>query len=121
MIVPANRIKQTGEYYFSRKLQEIKKMQHQGEDIINLGIGNPDLLPSEATLNALSMEIHKEDAHGYQPYKGIDELRNAFSRWYKKIYNVDIDPDTEILPLIGSKEGILHISVALHEDAFFSH
>lgn len=112
MILPANRIAQTGEYYFSHKLKEIKTLQNNGCDIINLGIGNPDLLPSISTLNRLSEEIYKVDSHGYQPYKGIDELRNAFSQWYQRIYNVSLNPDSEVLPLIGSKEGIFHISMA---------
>ncbi len=112
MIQPAERVKITNEYYFSTKLREIVKRNEMGEDIINLGIGNPDLLPSELTISTLEKEISKPDAHGYQPYKGIDELRNAYTSWYKNKFNVKLNPEKEILPLIGSKEGILHISLA---------
>ena len=112
MIIPAQRVNSINEYYFSHKLREIASRNASGEDIINLGIGNPDLLPSDSTIETLQVEILKSDAHGYQPYKGIDELRNAFSGWYKSKFKVDLNPETEILPLIGSKEGILHISMA---------
>lgn len=112
MIKPANRVNNVTEYYFSTKLREIGKRNALGDNIINLGIGSPDLLPSNSTLETLSLEITKPDAHGYQPYKGIDELREAFTGWYKNKFEVSLNPDTEILPLIGSKEGILHISMA---------
>ena len=112
MIIPAKRVNSINEYYFSHKLREIARRNAQGEDIINLGIGNPDMLPSNSTIETLQTEILKADAHGYQPYKGIDDLRNAFSNWYRTKYGVNLNPDTEILPLIGSKEGILHISMA---------
>ncbi len=112
MIVPAQRVNHIEEYYFSQKLREIKQRIESGENIINLGIGNPDLLPSEATLHTLEQEIRKDQSHGYQPYKGIDELRAAISKWYHTRYKVDLNPETEILPLIGSKEGIMHISMA---------
>jgi LL-diaminopimelate aminotransferase len=112
MIQPAERVKITSEYYFSTKLREIAKRNELGEDIINLGIGNPDLLPSDLTISTLENEISKPDAHGYQPYKGIDELRNAYTTWYQNKFNVKLDSEKEILPLIGSKEGILHISLA---------
>ncbi|MBU1014609.1 MAG: aminotransferase class I/II-fold pyridoxal phosphate-dependent enzyme [Bacteroidetes bacterium] len=112
MIIPAKRVNSINEYYFSHKLREIARRNASGEDIINLGIGNPDLLPSDSTIETLQVEISKTDSHGYQPYKGIDELRNAFSSWYKSKFKVDLNPETEILPLIGSKEGILHISMA---------
>lgn len=112
MIKPANRVNNVSEYYFSTKLREIAKRNAMGEDILNLGIGNPDLLPSDETIQSLQKEIAKNDAHGYQPYKGIDELRNAFANWYENKFKVNLDPNTEILPLIGSKEGILHISMA---------
>lgn len=112
MIKPANRVNITSEYYFSTKLREIAKRNAAGEEIINLGIGNPDMLPSRSTINTLKNEISKPDAHGYQPYKGIDELRDAYANWYKNKFQVKLDPEKEILPLIGSKEGILHISLA---------
>ena len=112
MIQPAERVKITTEYYFSTKLREIARRNELGEDIINLGIGNPDLLPSDLTIRTLEKEISKPDAHGYQPYKGIDELRKAYTSWYRDKFKVELNPDKEILPLIGSKEGILHISLA---------
>lgn len=112
MIIPATRVNSINEYYFSHKLREIAKRNASGEDIINLGIGNPDMLPSDSTIETLQFEITKTDAHGYQPYKGIDELRNAFAKWYQTKFKVELNPETEILPLIGSKEGILHISMA---------
>ncbi len=112
MIIPANRVNITSEYYFSTKLREIAKRNAMGEDIINLGIGNPDLLPSNSTIETLQQEIPKVDAHGYQPYKGISELRDAYANWYNSKFKVELNPENEILPLIGSKEGILHISLA---------
>ncbi len=112
MIVPATRVNEIKEYYFSEKLREISQRNVQGEDIINLGIGNPDMLPSNETIETLEKEILKPDAHGYQPYKGINELRLAYANWYNLKYNVKLNPETEILPLTGSKEGILHISMA---------
>ncbi|MDN5203146.1 aminotransferase class I/II-fold pyridoxal phosphate-dependent enzyme [Fulvivirgaceae bacterium BMA10] len=113
MIIPeANRLNHVKEYYFSRKLQEIRDMQAQGKDVINLGIGNPDFAPSEATIEALMQSANNPANHGYQSYKGVPELRSAIAGWYTRIYNVALDPDREILPLIGSKEGIMHISMA---------
>lgn len=111
MIIPADRVNKINEYYFSKKIREINKRNESGEDIINLGIGNPDMPPSDATLNTLQNEIVKHDAHGYQPYNGIFGLRSAFADWYQRGYAVALDPECEILPLIGSKEGILHISL----------
>ncbi|MGL5785551.1 MAG: pyridoxal phosphate-dependent aminotransferase [Bacteroidales bacterium] len=112
MITPAQRIAEVKEYYFSKKLKEIAQLNAEGKNIISLGIGSPDLPPSEETLNTLCSEAQKSDAHGYQPYNGTFELRNAFASWYKKWYHVDLSPADEILPLIGSKEGILHITLA---------
>lgn len=112
MISPANRISNVKEYYFSVKLKEIAKMRANGMDILNLGIGNPDLPPSEATISKLHEASKQDGNHGYQSYVGIPELREAFSEWYKTWYDVSLDPATEILPLIGSKEGITHISMA---------
>lgn len=112
MITPAHRIAEVKEYYFSKKLKEIAQLNAEGKNIINLGIGSPDLPPSEATLKTLCEEALKSIAHGYQPYNGIPELRESFASWYKKWYGVELSPSNEILPLIGSKEGILHVTLA---------
>lgn len=112
MIQPANRLNTVSEYYFSQKLREIAEMNKEGKNVINLGIGNPDLPPSEETIESLCKEAHKPDIHGYQSYAGIPELRQSFADWYKRWYQVDINPANEIVPLIGSKEGILHITLA---------
>lgn len=111
-IQPANRLNSVSEYYFSAKLREVGEMNAAGKNVINLGIGNPDLPPSEETIAALCAEAQKTNVHGYQSYVGIPELRSGFAQWYKKWYNVDLNPMTEIQPLIGSKEGILHITLA---------
>lgn len=111
-IQPANRLNSVSEYYFSRKLREVAELNAQGKNIINLGIGNPDLPPSDATIEALVDEARKPHVHGYQSYVGIPELRQGFARWYKEWYQVELNPVTEIQPLIGSKEGILHITLA---------
>lgn len=105
----ATRLEGIGEYYFSQKLREIAQLNANGKNIINLGIGSPDLPPHPDVINALQQEAAKPGNHAYQGYKGVPALRNAFSNWYKKWYAVDLDPETEILPLIGSKEGIMHI------------
>lgn len=112
LIKPANRIQSVNEYYFSTKLAEIRKMNADGHSVINLGIGNPDLAPSENTIKGLMKAASEPSNHGYQSYIGIPELRNAFADWYKKFYAVDLNPESEILPLLGSKEGIMHISLA---------
>lgn len=111
-IRPAERLNNVSEYYFSMKLKEVAEMNAAGKNVISLGIGSPDLPPSAATINALSKDAALPNAHGYQPFQGIPDLRKAYATWYKKWYDVSIDPDKEILPLIGSKEGILHISMA---------
>ncbi len=111
-IVPAGRVNSVQEYYFSRKLKEVAEMNAAGKKVINLGIGSPDLPPSGQTIETLCRHARHADEHGYQPYAGIPELRQAFARWYKTWYQVDLDPKSEIQPLIGSKEGILHISLA---------
>ncbi len=111
-IIPAQRLNSVSEYYFSAKLREVAAMNAAGKNVINLGIGNPDLPPSQATIDALIAEASKTNTHGYQSYTGIPELRNAFAAWYLKHYNVTLDANTEIQPLIGSKEGILHITMA---------
>ncbi|MEP2770652.1 MAG: aminotransferase class I/II-fold pyridoxal phosphate-dependent enzyme [Fulvivirga sp.] len=112
MIKTADRLSGIEEYYFSKKLAEIAALNAQGRDIINLGIGSPDMAPPPSAIKQLQQAADQPDAHGYQSYKGIPELREAFSRWYKTIYNVDLDPNKEVLPLIGSKEGIIHISMS---------
>lgn len=111
-IVPADRVGEIQEYYFSKKLKEVAQLNAQGADIISLGIGGPDRPPHEDVINTLCQESQKYNNHSYQPYVGIPELRKAFADWYKKWYNVELDPAKEIQPLIGSKEGILHVSLA---------
>ena len=100
------------EYYFSRKLKEIDEMRARGINVINLGIGSPDLPPAENVIETLHACALKSNTHGYQSYNGIPALRNAFAGWYKRWFGVGLNPDNEILPLIGSKEGIMHISMA---------
>jgi len=109
MIETSKRLEGIGEYYFSQKLREIDELNKQGKNIINLGIGSPDQPPHPDVIKTLQEESAKPNVHAYQSYKGSPVLRKAMSDWYKKWYNVDLDPDTEILPLIGSKEGIMHI------------
>jgi len=105
----SKRLEGIGEYYFSQKLREIDELNKQGKNIINLGIGSPDQPPHPDVIKTLQEESAKPNVHAYQSYKGSSVLRKAMSEWYKKWYNVDLNPDTEILPLIGSKEGIMHI------------
>ncbi|MDQ2862917.1 MAG: aminotransferase class I/II-fold pyridoxal phosphate-dependent enzyme [Bacteroidota bacterium] len=105
----AKRLEGVGEYYFSQKLREIDDMNKAGKQVINLGIGSPDMPPHPDVIKTLQDEAAKPNTHGYQNYKGSPILRNAISRWYKEWYDVELNPDTEILPLIGSKEGIMHI------------
>ena len=111
-ITPADRVGSVQEYYFSKKLKEVAEMNAQGKNVISLGIGSPDLPPSEETIETLCTHAHQANEHGYQPHVGIPELRQGFADWYKKWYGVELDPKSEIQPLIGSKEGILHISLA---------
>ncbi|MFV0468958.1 MAG: pyridoxal phosphate-dependent aminotransferase [Dysgonomonas sp.] len=111
-IIPADRLNTIQEYYFSVKRKEVDKMNAEGKRVISLAIGSPDLPPSQETIDELYRSAQQSDAHGYQPYVGIPALRKAFATWYQKWYSVDLDPSTEIQPLIGSKEGILHISLA---------
>ena len=111
-IQPAQRLESVSEYYFSRKLKEVAAMNAAGMQVISLGVGSPDMPPSEETVETLCAEAHNPDGHGYQPYVGIPELREAFSRFYKRWYGVELDPKSEIQPLIGSKEGILHVTLA---------
>ena len=114
----AQRLDGIGEYYFSQKLREIDQLNKEGKNIINLGIGSPDLPPHPDVIKTLQEESAKTNVHAYQPYKGSPVLRNAISEWYKKWYLVDLNPDTEILPLIGSKEGIMHICMTYFEKGF---
>ena len=109
-IEPAEHVINISEYYFSVKLAEVAQMNAQGKDVINLAVGSPDQPPSKATIDALCESARQPNVHGYQPYTGIPELRQAFADWYKRYYGVELAPE-EILPLIGSKEGILHISL----------
>lgn len=108
-ITTSKRLKGIGEYYFSQKLREIEVLNKSGKDIINLGIGSPDLAPHPDVIKTLQDEAAKPNVHAYQSYKGSLVLRKAMSDWYKKWYHVELDAATEILPLIGSKEGILHV------------
>jgi len=105
----AKRLEGIGEYYFSQKLREIDELNKQGKNIINLGIGSPDLAPHPDVIKVLQEESSKPTTHAYQSYKGSPVLRNAIADWYKKWYGVSLQPESEILPLIGSKEGIMHI------------
>ena len=109
MIKTADRLNNISEYYFSRKLKEIDDLNKKGRQIINLGIGSPDLPPHPDVIKTLNEESAKPNQHSYQSYRGSIVLRRAMSSWYKQWYNVDLDPESEILPLIGSKEGIVHI------------
>jgi aspartate/methionine/tyrosine aminotransferase len=112
MINPAGRIERVEEYYFSRKLAEVRRLDSPQRRIINLGIGSPDLAPSSEAIEALSESALNPSNHGYQNYKGIPALRQAIAGFSSRIYGVMPDPETEILPLMGSKEGIMHISMA---------
>lgn len=111
-IKPADRLSAVTEYYFSRKLKEVAKLNAEGKDIISLAIGSPDMPPSKGTIDKLCETARQDDAHGYQPTMGTPELRQAMSDFYKRWYGVCLDPQTEIQPLIGSKEGILHVTLA---------
>lgn len=111
-VKPADRLSAVQEYYFSRKLKEVAMLNAQGQDIISLAIGSPDMPPSKQTVDKLCETAAQPTAHGYQPTVGIPELRQAMANFYKRWYDVDLDPKTEIQPLIGSKEGILHTTLA---------
>ncbi|WP_185853596.1 pyridoxal phosphate-dependent aminotransferase [Blattabacterium cuenoti] len=112
MIVAAKKMHQVSEYFFSKKMKEINHFEEKGIKIINLGIGNPDLLPPKGVIHKMKKASELKHANTYQSYIGIEELRNAISNWYGKAYQVDVDPKNEILPLMGSKEGIMHISMS---------
>lgn len=109
---PANRVNEIQEYYFSRKLKEVGKLNAEGRDIISLAIGSPDMPPSQQTIDKLCEVACDIKAHGYQPTVGIPELRKAMADFYGRVYGVDVDWATEVQPLIGSKEGILHVTLA---------
>lgn len=111
-IKPSQRVENIKEYYFSTKLKEIARMKAEGADVISLGIGGPDLPPPDSVIETMTEAIHNPANHSYQPHVGLPELREAFAKWYRKWYGVTLDPATEILPLIGSKEGVTHISLA---------
>lgn len=112
IIEAAERLAQVQEYYFSKKLAQVAEMNKSGEKVINLGIGSPDLAPSEETIDAICATSKKGNTHGYQGYRGIDTLRDSLAQWQQKWYGIELDPKSEILPLIGSKEGIMHISMS---------
>ena len=111
-IKPADRLASVNEYYFSRKGKEVARMNAEGMNIISLAIGSPDMPPSPQTIETLCEQARRDDVHGYQPTVGIPELRRAMANFYKKWYDVELDPQTELQPLIGSKEGILHVTLA---------
>ena len=111
VITPANRVKQVKEYYFSKKLKEVAQLNAKGMDIISLGIGGPDRPPHKDVVNRLCEMANRSDTHGYQPYVGLPSLRSAYADWYRRWYGVTLDATKEIQPLIGSKEGILHITL----------
>ena len=108
----AERLIHIKEYYFSRKLKEVRALALQGKPIINMGIGSPDLRPPQSVVQAIQSSLTDEGAHKYQSYQGLPEFRDAVAKFYKTHYGVVIDPNSEVLPLMGSKEGILHISMA---------
>ena len=112
MITFANRLQTVQEYYFSKKLREVRQLAAEGNPIINMGIGSPDLQPPKSVLKAIQDSLTETGAHKYQSYQGLPEFRNAIANFYKNKYNVAVNPDSEILPLMGSKEGIMHISLA---------
>ena len=111
-ISPARRVESVKEYYFSKKLKEIAQMNAHGANVISLGIGGPDRPPHSDVVDVLCTEAHKPGNHSYQPYVGLPELRKAYADWYERVYGVALNPSTEIQPLIGSKEGILHTTLA---------
>jgi aspartate/methionine/tyrosine aminotransferase len=115
IISTASRLGNVEEYYFSTKLKQIAQMRAAGKNVLNLGIGSPDLPPSDATIAALTSSAKRSDTHAYQTYQGIPELRRAFADWYWTYFGTRLNPDKEILPLIGSKEGIMHISMSYLE------
>jgi aspartate/methionine/tyrosine aminotransferase len=112
MIASAKRLETVQEYYFSKKLREVRGLVAAGKPIINMGIGSPDLQPPTKVLDAIQKSLGDASAHKYQSYQGLPELRNAITTFYKRKFSVDSNPENEVLPLMGSKEGIMHISMA---------
>jgi len=112
MITKSNRLKQVQEYYFSRKLREVRQLKAEGKPIINIGIGSPDLDPPLSVGRSMTATIEQNHIHGYQSYQGLPEFRDAITNFYLCHFNVALNPENEILPLMGSKEGIMHISMA---------
>ena len=112
MIDQSRRLNSVEEYYFSKKLREVSKMVQNGEPIINMGVGSPDLFPSKNVINEIKSSLTNPSAHKYQSYQGLPELREAISQFYKKYFCINLNPLSEVLPLMGSKEGIMHISLA---------
>lgn len=113
MITPSRRVQRVQPYYFAEKLREVARLNAQGYDIISLGIGGPDRMPPSDAIETLCSAAHAAGNHSYQPFAGLAELRQAMADWYRRTYGVDLDSETELLPLMGSKEGIMHISMAL--------
>lgn len=116
MIEPAKRIASVSEYYFSRKLAEVKRLDRSEPRVINLGIGSPDLAPDSSVVEVLAGSARSSSAHGYQSYRGIPELRRAIADFSRDTYGVELDPETMVLPLMGSKEGIMHVSMAFLDE-----
>ena len=115
-IAPSHRMDCIKEYYFSKKNREIAELRKAGRDIISLGIGSPDMPPAQSVIERLGEEAKRPDVHAYQPYNGSELLRQAYADWYEKWYNVKLNPKTEVLPLLGSKEGIMHICMAFLDE-----
>ncbi|MCO6490599.1 MAG: aminotransferase class I/II-fold pyridoxal phosphate-dependent enzyme [Phaeodactylibacter sp.] len=115
IIRPASRLGEVKEYYFSMKLREIARMRAEGKPVLNLGIGSPDLPPAQEVVDELSGWLGNNDVHGYQSYTGIPELRQAFAGWYAQWFGTPLDPEGEVLPLLGSKEGLMHIAMSFLE------
>lgn len=112
MIATAKRIESVQEYYFSRKLREVRQMVAEGKPVLNLGIGSPDMAPHHTVIEAMKNALYDDKAHEYQSYQGLPELRKEMANFYKAHFSVSLDPDSEVLPLMGSKEGIMHLSLA---------
>ena len=112
MIKPAERVSAIQEYYFSRKLKEVAQLNKAGQDIVSLAIGSPDMPPSKQTIDKLCAVARQPDAHGYQPTSGLSELRLAMAGFYHRVYHVELDPQKELQPIIGSKEGIMYVTLA---------
>ena len=112
MIKQSDRLNSVEEYYFSKKLREVSNMIQSGESVINMAIGSPDLFPSSGVIDEIKNSLSDSFAHKYQSYQGLPELRDAIAKFYNKFFGVELNPSNEVLPLMGSKEGIMHISLA---------